>query len=146
MAVCCVVVRQEYAGEPINCWTPSTFPQEHYSQHVNGYCWTHPLRYPESGQEAGISGVEAEEQLRTRRVVNFGTAFYRWVTLIFVLQVSWNTCSVFLQVNWNTCRFLLQVNQNTCSLVLQANLITCNFLLQVSWNSFCFLLLVNWDT
>ena len=84
----CVGDRQEYAGEPINCWTPSTFPQEHYTQHVNGYCWTHPLRYPTSSDEAGVSGVEAEELLKKRRVVNFGTAFYRWVTLIFVMQVS----------------------------------------------------------
>ena len=80
--------RQEYAGEPINCWTPSTFPQEHYTQHVNGYCWTHPLRYPASSDEAGVGGLEAEKLLKKRRVVNFGTAFYRWVTLIFVMQVS----------------------------------------------------------
>ncbi|KAL8565494.1 hypothetical protein ACOMHN_049470 [Nucella lapillus] len=68
---------QEYAGEPINCWTPNTYPQDHYTDHVNGFCWTHPLRYPESSQEAILA---------QRRVVNFGTAFYRWVTLIFVLQ------------------------------------------------------------
>ncbi|XP_076461187.1 innexin unc-9-like isoform X2 [Babylonia areolata] len=68
---------QEYAGEPINCWTPNTYPQEHYTQHVNGYCWTHPLRYPISSQQ---------DLLEQRRVINFGTAFYRWVTLIFVLQ------------------------------------------------------------
>ncbi|KAK7113150.1 innexin unc-9-like isoform X2 [Littorina saxatilis] len=76
----------EYAGDPINCWTPATFPQDHYTQHVNGYCWTHPLRYPDSSHEIGISGTEAAQQLKKSRLVNFGTAFYRWATLIFVLQ------------------------------------------------------------
>nr|KAG5710476.1 hypothetical protein BaRGS_022294 [Batillaria attramentaria] len=55
--------------------------------HVNGYCWTHLLRYPESSKNGGTTGLSPEQLLKQRRLINFGTAFYRWVTIIFVLQV-----------------------------------------------------------
>nr|QIC55130.1 innexin 6 [Lymnaea stagnalis] len=82
---------QEYVGNPINCWTPKDFHYESYQAHVNTYCWTHKLRYPQYEREGVINQTEVSGQgvldpSRPQPLIDFGTAYYRWVTLIFIVQ------------------------------------------------------------
>ncbi|XP_059145663.1 innexin unc-9-like isoform X2 [Physella acuta] len=81
---------QEYVGKPISCWAPKGFPEDSYREHINSYCWTHKLRYPQYEREGGINDTQAFggvlDPSRPAPLVDFGTAFFRWATLIFILQ------------------------------------------------------------
>uniref|UniRef100_A0A0B7A580 Innexin n=1 Tax=Arion vulgaris TaxID=1028688 RepID=A0A0B7A580_9EUPU len=81
---------QEYVGKPIECWTPLDFPggSDAYHEHINSYCWTHQLRYPQFQRNSYLSsnpsGFFYLEQPTPS--ADFRTAFFRWVTLVFICQ------------------------------------------------------------
>ncbi|KAH9498147.1 hypothetical protein Btru_008387 [Bulinus truncatus] len=80
---------QEYVGKPINCWSPKDYHYDSYQAHINSYCWSHKLRYPKYETEAAENQTQDEGYLdaaRAQPLVSFGTAFYRWVTLVFIVQ------------------------------------------------------------
>ncbi|XP_070205817.1 innexin unc-9-like isoform X2 [Littorina saxatilis] len=83
----------EYAGEPINCWNYGAYLWKHFQDHVNSYCWTHSLyHYPDKTNRSvmpyGLNELGAAQD----PTVHLGDeevgqiTFYRWVTIIFLLQ------------------------------------------------------------
>ncbi|XP_076452653.1 innexin unc-9-like [Babylonia areolata] len=83
----------EYAGEPINCWNAGDLQWKHYQEHVNTYCWTHPLyHYPQESNPSIMPyrlnslGV-AENMSEAQGIDDSGkVTFFRWVTIIFLIQ------------------------------------------------------------
>ncbi|CAG5127265.1 unnamed protein product [Candidula unifasciata] len=96
---------QEYVGQPINCWTPLDFPagSDSYHAHINSYCWTHQLRYPRfqritaNNKTTGIWDLKEPQPL-----IDIGTAFFRWVTLVFVVQAMLFKIPNFIWTRMNT--------------------------------------------
>uniref|UniRef100_A0A2C9JXX0 Innexin n=2 Tax=Biomphalaria glabrata TaxID=6526 RepID=A0A2C9JXX0_BIOGL len=88
----CLVVGtglQEYVGSPINCWPPKDYHYDSYHDHINSYCWTHSLRYPKYETETAVNQTRGGGFLdltQPQPILGFGTTFYRWVTLVFIVQ------------------------------------------------------------
>ncbi|XP_025089060.1 innexin unc-9-like isoform X3 [Pomacea canaliculata] len=83
---------KEYASEPINCWNYGNYLLQHYQQHVNSFCWTHSLyQYPNQSnlnitpyELNSLGGAKPDSVVREEDFDKI--TFYRWVTVVFLLQ------------------------------------------------------------
>ncbi|KAL8591961.1 hypothetical protein ACOMHN_020439 [Nucella lapillus] len=84
----------EYAGQPINCWNYGTYLWGHYQEHMNKYCWAHTLyHYPNASNwslmpyELDDAGYPVDRNILDKSDKELGEiTFFRWVTIIFVVQ------------------------------------------------------------
>ncbi|XP_005110669.1 innexin unc-9 [Aplysia californica] len=81
---------KEYASHPIDCWMPPGLTDASVQNHINSYCWTAPLRYPKykvSAPQNDSNPIPLLEQSESQSLTHMRTAFYRWVTLLFIAQI-----------------------------------------------------------
>ncbi|KAK7094124.1 innexin unc-9-like [Littorina saxatilis] len=83
----------EYAGEPINCWNYGDYLWKHFQDHVNSYCWTHSMfQYPNRTDRSlmpyslnNLGGpIDPTVHVRSEQLGEI--TFFRWVTIIFLVQ------------------------------------------------------------
>lgn len=77
LALCAILVStKQYVGEPINCWVPAQFTDNH-EDYANKVCWVSNTYYIPFKQR--IPNADAPREM---------IGYYQWVPLIMLLQAA----------------------------------------------------------
>ncbi|XP_076460049.1 innexin unc-9-like [Babylonia areolata] len=68
---------KQFVGSPIKCWLPAQYKKKMYQEYADNYCWIHHMYYVPFSE-----AIAFEEEDRW----DVDISFYRWVTVMFLLQ------------------------------------------------------------
>lgn len=68
---------KQFVGVPVRCWIPSEYKKDYYQDYADNYCWVSQMYYVPFSEPVPFDEDDRYE---------VDISFYRWVTLMFLLQ------------------------------------------------------------
>lgn len=104
---------KQFVGSPIRCWLPAEYKKKFYQQYADNYCWISHMYYVPFSDP-----IPFEEENRW----DVDISFYRWVTVMFLMQAIFFKLPNFL---WRELKCYSGLNvEKIIGMILETSLLT----------------------